>query len=458
MSTEQTELNRILEIIAEIGYKSATSDYIYRGEPECYPKVSSNLYRELEDANLLHPHLKIEDIQKTELEDAKGYGYIKKTDDFDILSEIQHFGGKTNLLDFTCDYRVAIFFACERFPFNDGRIILQDKNGIIKDCIRTSQNVVQGSRPDVQKSIFVQPPEGFIEPDKTIVIPNSLKQPILKYLEDEFDISTERIYPDLHGFVSRQKTRLGTYKELGKGNKCRENGDAEDDLTKKNNQYEKAIGHYTNAIQQMPGIALAYIGRGFVYSSKDDPDNALADYDKALELDQNSKEAYKGRSAVYRAKDEIDKAIDDAVKLVELDPSDAAAHCALYLAYWDKNDFENASVSISEAIHLKPDQSEFYFSRGDIYFTKRDFDNAIKDYNKAMELNLNSSKIYYNRGLAYILQREWTKAKYDLIKARDLKMDITVEFSKFGSIENLEQEIGIQLPPDIVEMLTPPQS
>lgn len=241
MSTEQTELNRILEIIGEIGYKSATSDYIYRGEPECYPKVSSNLYRELEDANLLHPHLKIEDIQKTELEDAKGYGYIKKTDNFDILSEIQHFGGKTNLLDFTCDYRIAIFFACEQFPFNDGRIILQDKNGATKDWIRKPMNVEQGSRPDVQKSIFIQPPDGFIEPDETIVIPNSLKQPILKYLDDEFAISTERIYPDLHGFVSRQKTRLGTYKELGKGNKCRENGDAEDDLTKKSNQYEKAI-------------------------------------------------------------------------------------------------------------------------------------------------------------------------------------------------------------------------
>lgn len=61
MSSEQTELNSILEIIAEIVNISAASDYIYRGKPECYPKVSSNLYRELEDANLLH--LKIEDVK-----------------------------------------------------------------------------------------------------------------------------------------------------------------------------------------------------------------------------------------------------------------------------------------------------------------------------------------------------------------------------------------------------------
>ena len=93
---------------------------------------------------------------------------------------------------------------------------------------------------------------------------------------------------------------------------------------------------------------------------------------------------------------------------------------------------------------------------GDIYFAKRDFDNAIKDYNKAIQLNPNFPNTYYNRGLAYILQREWTKAKTDLIRARDMEMDITVEFSNFGSIENLEQEIGIQLPEDIVVMLTPP--
>ena len=451
MNTEQTELNRILEIIGKIVKIAADSDYIYRGEPECYPKVSSNLYRELEEANLLH--LDIEGVQKAELENAKGY--IKKTDEFEILTEIQHFGGKTNLLDFTSDYRVAIFFACDHFPFEDGRVILQDINGTIKDWIKKPRNLVQGSRSDVQKSVFVQPPKGFIEPDENIIIPKALKQPILKYLEDEFQISTERIYPDLHGFVSGQKNRLGTYKEFGKGTACRENGDQADNSIEKNKHYEKGIGHFTNAIQQMPGVALVYIGRGLAYLSNNEPDNSLTDFNKALELDRHSKEAYIGRSAVYRDKGDFDKAINDAVELVQLDPSDTAAHYALYLAYWGKDDFENATASINEAIRLKPDQFQSYFSRGDIYFAKRDFDNAIKDYNKAIQLNPNFPKTYFYRGLAYILQREWTKAKTDLVRTRDMEMDITVEFSNFGSIENLEQEIGIQLPEDIAAMLTP---
>ena len=453
MNTQQTELNRILEIIGKIAKICADNDYIYRGEPECYLKVSSNLYRELEEANLLH--LDIEDVQKAELEDAKGY--TKKTDEFDILTEIQHFGGKTNLLDFTSDYRVALFFACDRFPFKDGRVILQDKNGAIKDWIRNPRNSVQGSRPNVQKSIFVQPPAGFIESDEEIVVPKSLKQPILKYLEDEFHISTERIYPDLQGFVSRQKTRLGTYKELGKGRACQQNGDQADNSIQKNKHYKQAIMHFTNATQQMPGVALAYNGRGLAYLSKDELDNALVDFNKAIELDRVSKEAYKGRSAVYRVKDDFDKAIDDAVRLVQLDPTDAAAYCALYLSYSGKDDFENAIVSLNEAIRLNPDQPLFYSSRGDIYLAKIDFDNAIKDYNKAIQLNPNFPRAYYNRGWTCILQKEWTKAKADLTIARDLGMDIIDEFcNNFGSIANFEQITGIQLPTDIAAMLTPP--
>ena len=108
MSTQQTEFNRILEIIGKIAKMSADGDYIYRGEQECYEKVSSNLWRELKELNLLN--LDIKEVKKRELEEAKRYS--NKTDDFEILIELQHFGGKTNLIDFTTNHYVALFFAC----------------------------------------------------------------------------------------------------------------------------------------------------------------------------------------------------------------------------------------------------------------------------------------------------------------------------------------------------------
>ena len=54
--------------------------------------------------------------------------YSAETTDFELLTEIQHYGGKTNLIDFTTDYLIALFFACDGHHDKDGRVILQ-KNG-----------------------------------------------------------------------------------------------------------------------------------------------------------------------------------------------------------------------------------------------------------------------------------------------------------------------------------------
>ena len=50
---------------------------------------------------------------------------MNETVDFEILTEIQHYGGKTNLIDFTTDYLIALFFACDGHHDKEGRIIMQ---------------------------------------------------------------------------------------------------------------------------------------------------------------------------------------------------------------------------------------------------------------------------------------------------------------------------------------------
>ena len=128
--------------------------------------------------------------------------------------------------------------------------------------MKEPQNPDTGSRPDVQKSIFVQPPKGFIEVDKEVIIPKALKKYMLEYLEKEFDISPETIYPDLHGFVSSQDTRWKVYKKISQGNDYLESGQQTEASQEKSKNYRKAIQHFSNAIthsmQLDEGLALAY--------------------------------------------------------------------------------------------------------------------------------------------------------------------------------------------------------
>ena len=205
MNTQETELNRILEIIGGIAETTADGDYIYRGEPQHYEQVSSSLWREC-DKVLRAEQFDIEAIQARMLELAKGYTH--EEDDFEILTELQHYDGHTNLIDFTTDSHIALFFACNGSLEKSGRIILLERTEGIKDYIKPPRN--PQNRIIAQKSVFVRPPNGYLDPKQynVIDIPGSLKEPMLDHLQKHHGISTQTVYNDLHGYIRNQDTHL----------------------------------------------------------------------------------------------------------------------------------------------------------------------------------------------------------------------------------------------------------
>ena len=119
-STNKNMDERIQAIIREIAEKSAGGGYLYRGEPEYYTTISSSLYRAYNEPDF--SPVTIEDIQQEMLEEAGRY--TDETDEEAILTQLQHYGGATNLIDFTTDCLIALFFACDGGVDKDGRVIL----------------------------------------------------------------------------------------------------------------------------------------------------------------------------------------------------------------------------------------------------------------------------------------------------------------------------------------------
>ena len=133
------------------------------GEPKHYEKVSSSLWRECRK-EFKSEDFDIETIQKEMLEISKDYTHEK--DEFEILTELQHFGGYTNLIDFTTDSHIALFFACESSLNKPGRIILLERTEKINKKYQIEKPRNPQNRIIAQKSIFVRPPKGFIEPEQ----------------------------------------------------------------------------------------------------------------------------------------------------------------------------------------------------------------------------------------------------------------------------------------------------
>lgn len=209
MNTQETKLNSILEIIGRIAKTTADGDFIFRGEPEHYEFVSSSLWRECRK-EIGAEEFDIEAIQARMLELAKGY--TREEDNFEILTELQHYGGHTNLIDFTTNNHIALFFACAGSLGKPGRIILLERSEEINKEYQIKEPRNPQNRIIAQKSVFVRPPTGYIHPEqyKVIDIHGVHKELILDYLQKQHGISTRSIYNDLHGFIRDQSSHQTT--------------------------------------------------------------------------------------------------------------------------------------------------------------------------------------------------------------------------------------------------------
>ena len=298
MNNKSNSENRsptIDDIINEIKRKSEHGDYIYRGERQPHCKISSALYREYfenEDINVDFEGFDLRAVQRGMLSVAKKHvgeppqglfedfterpirsRYINYTErrliidseEIEILTELQHYGGITNLIDFTTDYLIAIFFACagDLTEREDGRVILLEKTKQIeKEMIIEPRN--PRHRVIAQKSIFLYPPDGFIDVcDNNIVyIPVDLKRPMQEYLRKFHNISSETIYNDIHGFITNQNIHHKASKEFYLGFTFQYRGYHAKPGPEKQQAYKDAISHYNRAIELNSEETLAYSNRG----------------------------------------------------------------------------------------------------------------------------------------------------------------------------------------------------
>ena len=453
-SDPQNELSRVLQKICEIAEKFADGDYIFRGESRSYGKVVSSLYRQYE-YDIEADDFEIEFVQKEILDEAREY--TEKTDEFEILIELLHHGGKTNLIDFTTDLHIALFFACDGAPSEDGRVILQKRDsvaGYLEQPRKPKNRIIS------QKSIFVRPPKGFINPDEIITIPADLKLPMLEYLRKSHGISTETIYNDFHGFMTNRSIHEGAYTQFHKGRASQKRGDAAQNWNEKLTWYERAVVHYTEALELKPDFPEGYNNRGTVYADAGDFDRAIKDHNAAIELKPDYVSAYNNRGIAYYRIGDFDRAILDYSKAIELKPDYVSAYNNLGITYSKRGEYERAIQYYNTVIELRHDFTEGYNNRGLAYHKKAEIDNAIKDFNRVIELAPYYTEGYSQSRRAFAIKDEFDKAIADFKMVLALKNDyaevyynLGVTYEKKGeydkAIEN--HNTAIELKPDFAD-------
>ena len=428
----EAPLKQVLEKIHEIMEATSNGDYLYRGEPQDYEKISSGLYREYEK-DIETENFDIEFVQGEILKNARDHlrGNSATTDnDEDLLALLQHYGGKTNLIDFTNDYLIALFFACDGLHDKPGRVI----------CLRKTDNV-KTLRPDkpsnrviIQKSIFVCPPAGFIDDSYVeIEIPKELKSDILDYLRKYHDISTRTMYNDLHGFIRTQGIHKSAYTEFYKGLSLADKADKSGDPEEKKKLYEKAIKCYDAASQFDRKFFTAYFNCGVAKSALEQYAEAIDDYTRAISINPNFVEAYFNRGFAKAALKQYTEAIDDYTRAISINPDDAEAWNNRGNVRNTLGRHDEAVEDFTQSIKIKPDFAEAYAGRGRAKAELGQYAEAIEDYTQVININPNIAEAYNNRGLAKNSLGQHAEAIDDYTRAISINPDYGEAYNNRGA-------------------------
>ena len=189
----------------------------------------------------------------------------------------------------------------------------------------------------------------------------------------------------------------------------------------KRGEYDKAIVDFTMAIALDPNYAEDYVGRGDAYDYTKGYSNAIADYSKAIALNPRLKEAYYDRGFVYNESGNYDSAVADYTRAIEMDPNYADAYYDRGRAYDAKGDYDNAINDYNAALAINPSDPDAYSSRGHVYYEQGNYDAAIADYTSAIQLDPHDVDSYHYRGLVYQDMGEFGKAQADFDKEQELR-------------------------------------
>ena len=130
-----------------------------------------------------------------------------EVDDHKILAQIQHRGGKTNLIDFTADLNIALFLRATIRKTRTGESYFCIININRRAIIALNVPFNPPTWRTLRKSLLCLPPRGATLETKHITIyeiPRELKAGILQHLLYVYGIEPSTVYNDISGFIRDQ--------------------------------------------------------------------------------------------------------------------------------------------------------------------------------------------------------------------------------------------------------------
>jgi tetratricopeptide (TPR) repeat protein len=168
-----------------------------------------------------------------------------------------------------------------------------------------------------------------------------------------------------------------------------------------------ALGRHTPALQDLERAlklgehAWAYLYRGLIRERLGEEKRASEDYVRALRLDPNLVEGYYRRGLLYARGREYDKAFQDQNQVLALDAKHAGACIARGVARAALGDSQWALQDLDKGCALAPQRHDGFYQRGRVRHQLEMYDGALEDLDRVIELEPTFAPAFIARGDTY---------------------------------------------------------
>lgn len=199
--------------------EESKDSHLFRGINRHYfhnDGIAASIYRNNSD---LVNHGKLQEHESEIVKNllSKGLYLPEQSRAISALTDLRHFGKDTCLLDFSEDFKIALFFSCQRTMDRSAtvaEILVLDKSEYEQKediaypnkedfLINPAITDITRNRVEAQKSVFLYCHQGHLPREtcgtkvSNLLIAPSLKPAFYDYCE----YSDEMIYPDFHSFI-----------------------------------------------------------------------------------------------------------------------------------------------------------------------------------------------------------------------------------------------------------------
>ena len=188
----------------------------------------------------------------------------------------------------------------------------------------------------------------------------------------------------------------------------------------------RSIDNYSRRLEEEPGNAALYFGRGIDFMLIQDYENALKDINRVLALKPDMLVAHFARAVVRSKQLEYDRLQAESLMMdngtaIEL-PELANIKGKLKLPEISTKSIEYDEIlkEYEEIIRLNPEFIYAYYNRAEIFSMEKDYRAAIADYTKAIELEPQFAEAYFNRAISRLSIGDTAQGLDDLRKAGEL--------------------------------------